>query len=75
MTLAQAKDECERWLAYLHRQEIRSIAIQSLAADRRAGRCDGTEAKRRLAYIDKSVTVYDGAKLATAVRVLIKEIK
>lgn len=71
MTMKEAKEECERWLAYLKRQEERSIALQKLATDRRAGTCDDVEMRRRMAAIDRSITVYDGARLADAVRVLI----
>jgi len=73
MTLVEAKAECERWLAHLKRQEEKSIAIQKIAADRRSGKYDAAEAHRRLRAIDNcSVTVYDGARLADAVRVLLK---
>jgi len=75
MNLVEAKAECERWLAYLKRQEEKAVAIQQIAADRRSGKCDAGEAQRRLRTIDNcSVTVYDGARLADAVRVLLKAI-
>lgn len=74
MNLAEAKIECERWLAYLARQEERSVALQKLATERRAGRCKDADVPRRLAAIDNSVTVYDGAKLADAVRVLLRHV-
>ena len=72
MTLTEARAECERWLTYLKGQEERSIALQRLAAERRHGNCDAAEAQRRLRTIDSNVTVYDGARLADAVRVLLK---
>lgn len=75
MNLSQARAECERWLAHLVRQEEKSIAIQKLAAERRSGRCDEAEARRRMRVIDSGPTVYDGAKLADAVRYLLNAVK
>lgn len=74
MTLAEAKAECERWFAYLKRQEEKSLQLQKLAAARRAGVVDERQAKLRLMRLDAyySVTVYDGANLEKAVRVLLK---
>ena len=75
MTLTQAKAECERWFAYLKRQEHKSLQIQSVAAARRRGEIDENEARRRVRTIDGcSVTVYDGANLEKAVRVLLKHV-
>ena len=74
-TLPQAKEECQRWFDYLKSQEDQSIALQRLAADRRAGRCDAAEGQRRRIEIQgHGVTVYDGANLADAVRILLKNI-
>lgn len=75
MNIEQAKAECQRWLDYLERQKDDAAAMGRIAADRRNGRCTLEEGKRRVAEIDrrKGVTVYDGAKLADAVRLLIKE--
>lgn len=75
MILSEAIGECERWLAYLKKQEERSIALQKLATERRAGTCDEAEAKRRVSAIDRSVTVYDGARLADAVRLLLEVVE
>lgn len=74
MKLDEAKAECARWFAYIDRQRERSIGLQKLAADRRAG-LDDAEKDRRLRAIDRSVTVYDGANLEQAVRVLLKHVK
>jgi len=71
MKLDEARAECERWLSYLARQEERSIALQKLASDRRSGKCDDIEMRRRMSAIDR-VTVYDGARLADAVRAMLK---
>lgn len=72
MTLDEAKAECECWLSHLKEQEDRAVALQRLAADRRAGRCDAREGERRRIEIQGSgVTVYDGGNLADAVRVLL----
>lgn len=71
--LTAAKTECERWFAYLKRQEDKSIAMQHIARERREGKIDLEEGRRRIAALDNnSVTVYDGANLAKAVRVLLK---
>lgn len=72
MKLEEAKAECERWFAYLKRQEEKSLAIQKIAAARRSGEMDEAEGRRRVRMIDSGVTVYDGANLEKAVRVLIK---
>lgn len=74
MTPAEAKSECQRWLDYLDRQAEKSTAIQKIASDVRRQEIDSAEGKRRLRAIDDrcSVTVYDGAKLAEAVALLIR---
>ncbi len=69
--LLEAKQECQRWFDYLQRQVDKSKAIQELASERRKGTIDEHEARRRLQQIDLGVTVYDGANLEKAVRVLI----
>lgn len=73
MNLAEAKSECQRWLDYLKRQEEKSIAMQQIAADRRDGKYDVHEARRRMRVLDGGVTVYDGARLADAVRFLMEQ--
>ena len=77
MTLAEAEAECTRWFDHLKRHEDMAVALQKLAADRRSGACDDAEKRRRLAEIDgrHGVTVYDGARLAQAVRTLLKHVK
>lgn len=76
MNLDEAKEECQRWFAYLDRQRHKAESLQRLAAERRAGTCDENEARRRLRQINgHGVTVYDGAKLEKAVRVLLKHTK
>jgi hypothetical protein len=73
MNLEQAKTECQRWLDYLERQKAKSVEIQQIASDRRTGRCDEAEGRRRLSAIDgRAPKVYDGAKLAEAVAFLLK---
>jgi hypothetical protein len=72
MTLAEAKAECQRWLAYLDRERERSIALQKIASARRSGEIDDAEAQRRaLRKRDSGLTVYDGANLEKAVKVLL----
>lgn len=77
MNLSEARVECERWLAYLERQKAKAVAMQQLASDRRSGKCSEDEGRRRLAALDDrcSVTVYDGARLAEAVRLLLAQTK
>lgn len=75
MNLADAKTECQRWLAYLDRQRERSIAIQQIAADRRNGLCTYEDGQKRLRKIDSGVTVFDGAKLAEAVKFLLTKVQ
>lgn len=73
MTLAEARAECERWFAYLKRQQDKAIAMQKIATARRNGEIDLEEGRRRVRALDNcSVTVFDGANLEKAVRVLLK---
>ena len=72
MNIDEAKKECQRWLDYLAREERRSLELQKLATDRRSGKCDDKEKDRRLAAINRSPVVYDGARLADAVRTLME---
>jgi hypothetical protein len=72
MNLHEARRECQRWLAYLDAQREKTEAMTRIAADRRAGRYDVTEARRRISALDQGVKVYDGADLAKAVRVMLK---
>lgn len=73
MTLDEAKSEGQRWLDYLKRQEEKSVAIQKIAGQVRRGEIDSAEGKRQLRMVDDrcSLTVYDGARLADAVKILI----
>lgn len=72
MNITAAKAECQRWLDYLDRQKEKSIAMQRIGVDRRDGKCDPAEARRRVRALDSGVTVYDGAKLAEAVKFLME---
>ena len=74
MKLPEAKAECERWFDYLNRQRDKSIAMQRIAAARRSGEINHDEGQRRVRALDSGVTVYDGANLEKAVRVLLKHI-
>ncbi len=76
MTLAEAKTECERWFSHINRQKDKSIALQKIAAARRAGTMDLEEARRQQRALDNcSVTVFDGARLEQAVRTLLKHVR
>lgn len=75
MTLDQAKAECERWFAYIKRQETKAVEMQKLATALRRGEIDEAESRRRVRALDGSgVTVFDGANLEKAVRVLLKHV-
>ena len=75
MTLDEAKSECGRWFGHLKYREDQAAALQRLAADRRRGICDAKEGERRRREIQgNGVTVYDGANLEDAVRVLLKHV-
>lgn len=73
MTLVEARTECERWFAYLNNQRHKSMEMQKIATARRNGEIDLEEGRRRQRALDNcSVTVFDGADLEKAVRVLLK---
>ncbi len=74
MKLAEAKAECQRWLDHLDRQKEDAAAMGRIATERRYGNIDADEAYRRVREIDrrKGLTVYDGAKLAESVKLLLK---
>jgi hypothetical protein len=73
LTLTEARAECRRYLDHLAREKAKSEALQKLAADRRAGRCDDKEKDRRMSeIIGPSPKVYDGANLAAAIEVMLK---
>jgi len=74
MKIDDATAECKRWLAHMDEQRAKSIAMQRLASERRAGTCTDEEKDRRLRAIDRSVRVYDGAKLEQAVKALLREL-
>lgn len=74
MNLTEAKAECQRWLDYLEAQKEKAASLGRLAAERRRGNMTLDEAKVLMRSIDDrmSVRVYDGAKLAEAVKLLIR---
>lgn len=74
MNLIEAKEECQRWLAHLDRQKAKAAEMQRIAAGRRDGTVTWQQAQRRLRALDSGVTVYDGARLAEAVMLLLKRI-
>ena len=78
MTLDEAKKECARWFDHHKLQDDASKKLQELAADRRAGRCtekEGVARRNEIQGYRTAPTVYDGANLADAVRVLLKHVK
>lgn len=75
MKLAEAKVECERWFAYLDKQREKCEAVQKIAARVRSQEITSDEGQRELRKLDsRSVTVYDGARLEQAVKVLLKHV-
>jgi len=70
-----AKAECERWLAYLERQDQKCAEIQEIAADLRAEKCSEDEARRRLRQIDSKPVVFEGSRLREAVLCLLAHLK
>lgn len=76
MKLDDAIKECERWFAYNERVKQKSIDVQKIASDVRNKVITSDEARRKLRNLDNcSVTVFDGAKLEEAVKLLLKHIK
>lgn len=74
MKLQEARAECERWFAYLRSQKYKSENLQRIASRRLSGEITLDEARLEMRKIDSDVTVYDGANLEKAVRVLLKHI-
>lgn len=75
MKLDAAKAECERWFGYLDRQREKSLAMQKIATAVRTGEITSEEGQRRVRTLDgRGLTVYDGANLEKAVRVLLREL-
>lgn len=70
MNVKEAVAICEEWFAYIERQKQRSIELQKLATMARNGQQE--EAQKRMRQLDRSVTVYDGARLEPAVRFLVQ---
>ena len=74
MKLEEAKQECERWLSYLKGQKEKSVALQKIASDVRNGFSTSEEGRKKQRLLDGHHTVYDGAKLADAVRLLLRHV-
>lgn len=64
-------DVCNAWFAYLERQRTKTVELQRAASLAREGKVD--EARRIKAHIDTQPHVFDGARLAPAVRELLRE--
>jgi len=71
MRIDDAVAEGERWLAHLEQEAANSRRLAELAAARRAGTLSDSELRRELGRTRIEVKVYDGARLADAVRSLI----
>ncbi len=71
MNISEARAVCQRWLDYLDRQAEQALALACVATRLRLGEINYDEAKRQsISAQGHGVTVYDGAELAQAVRVL-----
>lgn len=73
MDISEAKAEGARWLAHLENEKEKAAKLAALAGKRRRGEMDRETARREVEAIQgRGVRVYDGARLAEAVRVLIE---
>ena len=68
MTTQEAIQEAQRWLAHTEEQKEKAKRLQELA---RLAKTHHAEARRLLQQLDSQPIVYDGARLAEAVRTLI----
>jgi len=72
MTADEALLEAQKWLVYLEAQKARATKMQELA---HLAKTDQKEAQRQMRQMDQQPTVYDGARLADGVRVMVAEIE
>jgi|AACY02.16.fsa_nt_gi hypothetical protein len=72
MTVDEALREAQKWLDYLEVQKAKTNKMQELA---RLAKTDSKEAQHQMSQMDKQPIVYDGAKLADGVSVMIAEIE
>lgn len=73
MPVPEAIEEGRRWLAYLEREAARAKHLAGIAAARRIGGISLDEAHDRMGRWEREhPTVYDGARLAEAVKSLIE---
>jgi hypothetical protein len=72
MTTDEALREAQKWLDYLEAQKARATKMQELA---HLAKTDQKEAQRQMRQMDQQPTVYDGARLADGVRVMVAEIE
>ena len=73
MTLNEAIEECQRYLAYIQHTKEKSEKIQETARVARLG--DQKRVRRMMERIDSNPVVYDGARLCQAIPILIREIE
>jgi hypothetical protein len=71
MSVEEARAEGQRWLDDIERRAEKALAVQEIARAVRCGEIESAEGKRRLRAIDDRATVYDGSKLADALKILI----
>ena len=71
MTTDEAIEICEAWFAHNERQHAKTKRLAELAALARTGPEGHEKARKELAQIDRTPTVYDGGRLEPAVRQLI----
>ena len=75
METDEAIEICEEWFAYLERQKQKALKLQELAALARTGPEGHAQAQKEKRRIDRTPTVYDGARLEPAVRHLVKAVE
>jgi hypothetical protein len=72
MTVDEALREAQKWLDYLEVQKKRADKLQELA---RLAKWNPKEAAHQMRQMDQQPNVFDGARLADGVRVMIAEIE
>lgn len=75
MNTKEAVAICNEWLRYIDRQKEKTRKLQGLAAQARKGPEEAKKAQAELRRMDRSLSVYDGARLQPAVEHLIKALE
>jgi hypothetical protein len=75
MTTDEAIEICNAWFAHNERQRAKTKRLAELATLARTGPEGHAKAKRELAQIDRTPTVYDGGRLEPAVKQILKHLR